>query len=94
MDLYQRQDSQWKSEWVVVTDIVESETTTIAVSGGDTASIVFEATEDVPLVDLTDAKVGLGVRTARNVGYQLAARTPLFPLIGLCQIQPTFLIWG
>jgi len=84
----------WKREWAVVTDLVTSGSTTIAVSAGRAASIVFEASGNVPQIDLADAKIGLTVKSATNVGYQIVAQNGLTPLIGLCTIQPTFLWFG
>lgn len=84
----------WKREWVVVTDRVDAGSATIVVSGGDSASITFDATGDVAQIDLAKASIGLSVRTAKNIGYQVVAEKGLTPLLGLCQIQSTFLWMG
>lgn len=84
----------WKREWVVVTDLVKAGATTIAVSAGKSASIVFEAIGDTERINLADASVGLAIKSSSNVGYQVVAAQGLIPLIGLCGIQSTFLWWG
>lgn len=81
----------WRREWCVITDTVTAGATTIAVSGGATSSIVFEATGNVPAIDLADASIGLTTKSARNIGYQLVAPAGLTPLFGLCRIKPRFL---
>jgi hypothetical protein len=91
MDRYK--ENKWEREWAVVTDLVKAGATTVAVSGGSTASIVFEATGDVERINLADASVGLTIKTANNIGYQVVAENGLSPLFGLCQIQSAFLWW-
>lgn len=84
----------WKREWVVVTDVIQSGATTIAVSGGSSSNIVFEATGNVPNINLADASAGLTIKSAKNVGYQIVAAQGLVPLIGLSGVRPAFLWFG
>jgi len=84
----------WKREWAVITDTVKAGATTIAVSGGQTASIVLEATGDVERINLADASMGLAIKSAKNVGYQVVAEKELTPLYALCKIQSAFMWWG
>lgn len=81
---------KWDSRWVVVTDLVDTGATTVAVSGGETASIVFEATGDVANINLADASLGFKAKTSTNVGYQMESSQGLTPLFGLCKIQRAF----
>lgn len=92
MKLYKAGD--WDRSWAVVTDIVSAGATTIAVSGADKASITFEASVDVEKINLADAKIGLNVASQNNVGYVVDAKNGLIPLMGLSQIQSTFLWFG
>ena len=84
---------EWQREWVVVTDLVKAGATTVAISGGASASILFEAKGDVDRIDLADASIGLSVKSSKNVGYRVVAANGLYPLIGLCKIQSAFLFW-
>jgi hypothetical protein len=87
-------DDQWDRAWVVVTDVIAAGATTLAVSGGESSSIVFEATGNVPNINLGDASVGLSLKNSRNVGYQVVAAQGLTPLIALSRIKPAFLWFG
>jgi hypothetical protein len=84
----------WNRDWAVVTDLVATGSTTIAVSGGQSSSVVFQASGNVPQIDLADASIGLSVVSSSNVALQIAAEKGLNPLIGLSKIQDTFLWWG
>lgn len=85
---------EWQREWAVVTDLVEAKSTTVIVSGGDEAMILMEATGDIANINLADASIGLDVKMASNIGYQVVAKNGLMPLLGLCKIQSAFLWWG
>lgn len=87
-------NNEWERDWAVVTDLVKASSTTLAVSAGNTASIVFESKADIERINLADASLGLTVKTAKNIGYQVVAENGLIPLFGLCKIQSTFLWWG
>jgi hypothetical protein len=90
MALYTGGKGKWKREWVVVTDYIEADSATIVVSGGNSSSIELEATADVPRIDLADAKLGLAIKAATNIGYQLVKLSDdgsLKPLIGFSRIQ-------
>jgi hypothetical protein len=82
---------EWKRSWAVVTDIIVAGATTLAVSGGTSSSVVFEATGNVPNINLADASTSLMIKTARNVGYQIVATQGLVPLMALSRIKPRFL---
>jgi hypothetical protein len=95
VEIMRRLDAgEWKKQWAIVTDLVNSGSTTIAVSGASSAEIAFEAEGEVPQIDLADASLGLAVRKVKNVGYQVVAASGLVPLIGLAKVQPKFWIFG
>lgn len=89
MELYRAK--KWDRAWAVVTDTIAAGATTLAVSGSSSSSIVFEATGNVPNINLADASIGLAIKGARNVGYQVVAQQGLTPLIALSKIKPIFL---
>jgi hypothetical protein len=91
MDWYAKND--WNRAWAVVTDLIQAGATTVAISGGQAASLLLEATGDVPAIDLANASIGLSMKTSTNVGYQIIAAKSLVPLIGLCKIQWAFFPW-
>ena len=84
-------ERNWQRAWTVVTDVITAGATSIAVSGASPSSIILEANGNVPNIDLADASVGLSLKSARNVGYQIVASQGLVPLIGLSRIKPRFL---
>src|SRR3989339_604851 len=92
MKLYKAND--WERKWAIVTDIVKAGATTIAISGGKTSSIIFEAAGDVDRIDLADASIGMKITSQKNIGYVVEAKVGLIPLIGLSKIQSTFLWFG
>lgn len=92
MALYERKS--WKREWAVVTDLIQAGASTIAISGSNSSSIVFEATGNVERINLADASLGITVKSSSNIGYQVVAEKGLIPLLGLCKIQSRFLWWN
>lgn len=94
MAAYDDGNGDWQREWVVVTDLVTAGATTIAVSLGNSASIVFEAEANVEKINLADANLGLSIKSSSNVGLQVVADHGLVLLLGLCKIQTTFLWWS
>jgi hypothetical protein len=92
MKFYKAQ--KWERNWAVVTDIVQAGATTIAISGANNASVIFEASGDVEKINLADASIGLSISNQKNVGYVIDAQKGLTPLIGLSKIQSKFLWFG
>ena len=87
-------DHEWERAWAIVTDVVVAGATTIAISGGKTSSIVFEASGNVDRIDLADASLNLNITSQESVGYVVEAKKGLVPLIGMSKIQSTFLWVG
>jgi hypothetical protein len=84
----------WEREWAVITDIVNAGATTIAVSGGTSSSVVFQASGNVSQIDLANASLSLSVVSSSNVALQIATQQGLSPLISLSKIQHTFMFFG
>ncbi len=84
----------WRREWVVITDLIRAKATTIAVSNANDANIVLQADGSIPQINLADTSIGLTVKSATNVGYQVIAKDGLIPLLGMSKIQSSFLWWG
>jgi len=83
-------EGKWEREWVVVTELVKSASVAIAVSGGNSASIVLAVEGRVEEIDLADAGVGLTVASSRNIGYQLVTSAEHVLLMALHKIQGIF----
>ncbi len=84
----------WERKWAVVTDLVHSKATTIAVSSSKSSSIILGASTNIKTIDLTDASLKLSIRKMKDISYKEVTTEGLIPLLGLSKIQPTFLWFG
>lgn len=84
------ENNKWNEEWAIVTDIVNAGSTIVAVSGGDSSSLVLEASGDAKRINLANASIGLNIVSEKNVGFQLVTHEGIIPLIGLSQLQRSF----
>ena len=76
---------KWNIEHVVVTELFHSASTTVVITGRNNASIKFEASTDVPYIDLVNVNTGLICKSASSVEYSVAS-TQLIPMIGLSRV--------
>jgi hypothetical protein len=81
-------------DWVVLTDLITAKRTTVAISTKAGASITFEATAPVQVIDLADASVGLKAGAQDAIGYIVDGEDGLSPLFGLCGFRRRFLREG
>lgn len=89
IELYKK--GSWNPNHSVVSTLLASGATTVIASRQKEASIVMEASSDkVESIDLTDASIGLRVRSQRKVGLKVVTATNLTPLIGLAKIRQRF----
>jgi len=88
--LNEYKNGEWNIDYVVITDIMKSEATTIVISEEKNSSILFEAIGDVSQIDLADVNLGLNSIEENNISYQIATKSGLTPLIGLCQLEKSF----
>lgn len=87
LDLY-KQDKIWDKNWVIITDIIISKNTTIAISEADNSSIIFEAKSDlIEQINLLDSELSLSVVRNNQVGYCIESMNNIIPFIGLCGIK-------
>lgn len=83
----------WDPRHVIVTELMHSGSTTVAVSAGSNGSLLLEAEGDLPKIDLADAGVRLGVKSERNIGYRIVTAEGMTPLLGLSRIRPRGAFW-
>jgi len=84
-------EKNWEKKHVIVTDIVESEKTTIAISSSKSSSILFEAKSKlVEQINLADTTLDLRIKNEEAIGYSIHTSDKLIPLIGLSGIRPSF----
>ena len=88
-------DGRWSKEYCVVTDLVSSGQTIIAISAGNNAGISFGAeSPGIENINLADATVKLSLTTQRSIGYKIEALEGLTLLLGLCKLKNPFIWWG
>jgi hypothetical protein len=92
LDTWNRGKGKWKRAWVVITDVVRADSTTILISGTSSATAVLEADARFPKVDFANASIGLRERTMNHVGYKIVGKSGMTPLFKLWQIQSRW--WG
>jgi hypothetical protein len=79
-------ESKWKYNWVVITDLIRADSATILISNGADASIELRATVDVPNMALTNMEAQFVPAFTNNIETSIVAKenlTPLFKARGL-----------
>lgn len=90
LDLY-KIEKKWNKNWVVITDIITSKNTTIAISETANSNIVLEATSSaISQIDLMDASLSLAVASNNQVGYCAESRVNITPFFSICGIKDTW----
>lgn len=85
----------WKESYVLVTALLESQSTTVVVSSASDASILLEAKADgIKDVDLADAAIKLGLKRQKNVGFKAVTAEGMSPLLGLMQLKRSRNLFG
>ena len=80
MALYER--GKWSDDYVLITELVRAERTTVLIASGAGATVVFSADAGVELgpTSLIDAKAGLKLENSRNIGTRIVSESGLTPL--------------
>lgn len=82
-------DGQWNRDYVVVTDVVHAEWTSVLVSKANAANIEFRLDADLMHASLADASAaGLQVIRSHNIETQIIAKGGLTPLFKAKGIRP------
>lgn len=80
---------KWSEKRVIVTQIVQADSTTIIISGKSGASISLDAeSEAIPNIDLADASIRISVRVDDGVAFKIITEDGYFPMIGISGIKP------
>jgi len=79
----------WSEKRVIVTRLVQADSTTIIISGKSGASITLGAEgEAIPNIDLADASIRMSVRVDDGVAFKIITEDGYFPMIGISGIKP------
>ena len=82
------EDQTWKREWVIISELMTTDSATIVVSKGKTAKIEMKAAAQVSsgALHIADADLGLKASFEKNIGYSVIAQkgsTPLYRASGI-----------
>jgi hypothetical protein len=80
---------EWEHDWVVVTEVVHADRTTVLIASGDDASATIAAKAKIGVgpAALVDAGAGLEVVDYENVTTRILARTGLTPLFNAFAVR-------
>ena len=81
---------KWLKNFVVITSLYKSGSTTAIVSASSNSSIDLEASADVPAIDLSDANLKLIVKHSRALALTVVTQGSLTPLFGVSGIRGVF----
>src|SRR5688572_12513976 len=76
------EEGKWNKHWVVITELVKSESATILISNSANGKIELKANAsvDAPKLDIADAKFELGAIFSKGLETKIIAQTGLTPL--------------
>ncbi|MDB5128351.1 hypothetical protein [Mucilaginibacter sp.] len=86
IDLYGQ--GKWNKNWVIITELVNTETATIVISSTSNSSLELKATANVQAadIDIADAQFGFKAAFSKGIDTKIIAQnnlTPLFKLQGI-----------
>jgi len=75
-------NNEWNLEWVVITEIVKTDSATIIINTGSSNTLEFEASGDAGLktINLADARLGLKLMRESGTSTKIIAKEQLTPL--------------
>lgn len=90
--------NKWQDEFVIVTDLVTADASTIVVTNGKNATIKLEANvSTISESDCVNSNINFNIVSQNNIGLNIIAENNLIPLIGLSNIKASFISspeWG
>lgn len=90
--------SNWDEDFVLVTDLVKADASTIVISNGDNAEIKLGFdTQGTSVIDSINSNSNISIMNQANIGLHLIAKDNLIPLIGLSNLKVSFIgkpEWG
>jgi hypothetical protein len=89
-----KQDDGIPANWFIITHLVKCESASVIIAEGSGAVFEISGKADFAAgaVDLANAKLGMAIKTHRNVGYKMIAQEGATPLFRGIRLKRTF--WG
>jgi len=82
---------KWNPNFVIVSKLINADSTTAVISGSSSASISLEAASpQVPFINLADASIGLNSKSEKDIGFSIVSQGGLTPLFGLHKLKTYF----
>ncbi|WP_459212392.1 hypothetical protein [Aquimarina rhabdastrellae] len=80
---------KWDKDYVIITELVEAESSTILISCEKNSNIDLTANADIGSrsLDIADAELGLGVKFSRGIATELICEKGLTPLFRVSKIK-------
>lgn len=80
---------KWDKDYVVITEIVEAESSTILISSEKNSSIDIKASADIgsKALDIADTSLELGLKFSRGVSTELICKGDLTPLFKVSKVK-------
>lgn len=79
--------NEWKKEWVVITELIAADSSTILISNSNNARVEIKAKADVPGLNIASADAGLGVAFESGMHTTLVAKNGLTPLFNVAKLE-------
>lgn len=81
-------EGKWSEKRVIITRLVQADSTTIIISGKTNASISLDAKgAAIPNIDLADTSIKLAVSVDNGIGFKIITEGGYFPMIGISGIK-------
>jgi hypothetical protein len=79
--------NEWKKEWVVITELIAADSSTILISNSNNARVEIKANADVPGLNIASADARLGVAFESGMHTSLVAKNGLTPLFNVAKLE-------
>jgi hypothetical protein len=81
----------WNTDHLIITELINSNSTTTLVSGNASSSILLEAeTPEIPVIALANAGIKLNSISEKGIGFSVVTTGGLTPLIGLYKLESSW----
>ena len=80
-------EGKWKKQWHIVTGVMCSSSTTILGSDTGNQSVLLEAKNQVPVIDLQSAELQLAISGAQQLAYKMVSAKGAIPLFKLSRLK-------
>lgn len=84
-------NNNWQLEWVIIDTIITSGSSTILISNSNNSELELSASANIPKISLTDAGIGLKIKSQKGELTKFIAAQGLSPLFKTSKVKSSFL---